>query len=174
MSEIETKNDEQEKKWKRFENLVYEIQKSFSGTTATVTHKEYIMGMDSKVEREIDISIKQQVAQFPILVVIDCKDYAEPVDVKSVEEFAGLAEDVRAGAPGLRCRAYLSSIRIGMSISNRGAPGLATFARPGKLTAKVVPGQLGKRACATSWPGFRRGAYAPVEVLRSRVQPRLL
>src|SRR5713101_8437928 len=96
MSEIETKNDEQEKKWKRFENLVYEIQKSFSGTTATVTHKEYIMGMDSKVEREIDISIKQQVAQFPILVVIDCKDYADPVDVKSVEEFVGLAEDVRA------------------------------------------------------------------------------
>ena len=109
MREVEPPKTAQEAKWKRFEMLVYEIQKSFSGTTATVTHKDYIVGLDSKVEREIDISIKQQVAQFPILVVIDCKDYAEPVDVKSVEEFAGLAEDVRAGAPGLRCRAYLSS-----------------------------------------------------------------
>src|SRR4030081_1271159 len=96
MSETENKSDVQEKKWKRFEKLVYDIQKDFAGTTATVTHKDYIMGVDSKVEREIDISIKQQVAQFPILVAIDCKDYADPVDVKAVEEFAGLANDVRA------------------------------------------------------------------------------
>ena len=96
MAEVEAQNGTQEAKWKRFEKLVYEIQRSFSGTTAIVTHKDYITGVDSKVRREIDISIKQQVAQFPILVVIDCKDYAEPVDVKSVEEFSGLAEDVRA------------------------------------------------------------------------------
>ena len=96
MAEVGPQQSAQEAKWKRFEKLVYEIQKSFSGTTASVIHKDYILGVDSKVEREIDISIKQQVAQFPILVVIDCKDYAAPVDVKSVEEFAGLADDVRA------------------------------------------------------------------------------
>ncbi len=96
MDEVEPVLSTQEAKWKRFEKLVYEIQKSFAGTTATVTHKDYILGVDSKVEREIDVSIKQQVAQFAILVVIDCKDYAVPVDVKSVEEFAGLVEDVRA------------------------------------------------------------------------------
>ena len=93
-------NDEEPKreakKWERFERLVYEIQKDFAGTGATVTHREYIMGADSKVEREIDISIRQQVAQYPILVVIDCKDYAEPIDVKTIEEFAGLVKDVRA------------------------------------------------------------------------------
>jgi len=50
------------KKWERFESLVYEIQRDFAGTDARVTHKEYIMGADSKVEREIDISIRQQVA----------------------------------------------------------------------------------------------------------------
>jgi len=96
VAEIAPPKSAQEAKWKRFEKLVYEIQKSFAGTTATVTHKDYIVGVDSQIEREIDISIKQQVAQFPILVVIDCKDYADPVDVKSVEEFAGLADDVRA------------------------------------------------------------------------------
>jgi hypothetical protein len=98
MDQVEPPKSSHEAKWKRFEKLVYEIQKSFSGTTAIVTHKDYIVGADSKVEREIDISIKQQVAQFPIIVVIDCKDYAEPVDVKSVEEFAGLAEDAEASS----------------------------------------------------------------------------
>jgi hypothetical protein len=96
MDEVEPIESVQEAKWKRFEKLVCEIQKSFTGTTATVTHEDYILGVDSKVEREIDISIKQRVAQFPILVVIDCKDYAVPVNVKSIEEFAGLVEDVRA------------------------------------------------------------------------------
>ena len=96
MSEAEPSDAVEESKWKRFEKLVYEIQKSFSGTTASVTHRDHIVGADSKVSREIDISIKQQIAQFPILVIVDCKDYAEPVNVKTVEEFAGLAQDVRA------------------------------------------------------------------------------
>lgn len=97
MAEVDPpKEGQQEVKWKRFEKLVYEIQKSFAGTTATVTHKDYIMGQTSEVEREIDISIKQKVSQFDILVIIDCKDYASPVDVTTVGEFASLYEDVRA------------------------------------------------------------------------------
>lgn len=84
------------KKWERFERLVYEIQKDFAGTGATVKHKDRIMGADSGVEREIDISIRQQIAQFSVLVVMECKDHADPVDVKGVEEFAGLFKDVRA------------------------------------------------------------------------------
>jgi hypothetical protein len=96
MDDVEASEPKQEAKWKRFEKLVYQIQKSFAGTKATVTLNDHILGVDSKVERQIDISIKEPVAQFPICVVIDCKDYAEPVDVKTIEEFAGLVEDVRA------------------------------------------------------------------------------
>jgi hypothetical protein len=89
-------NEEQETKWKRFEKLVYEIQKTFAGTAAVVTLNDHIMGVDSCTERQIDISIRQQVSQFPILVVIDCKDYAEPIDVVDVGAFVTLATDVRA------------------------------------------------------------------------------
>ena len=65
MAEVDPPKDgQQEAKWKRFEKLVYEIQNSFAGTTATVTHKDYVMGQASKVEREIDVSIKQKIAQF--------------------------------------------------------------------------------------------------------------
>jgi Restriction endonuclease len=84
-----------EPKWKRFERLVFEIQKGMTGS-ARVLLNDSIVGEDSKVARQIDISIRQQIGQYSILVVIDCKDHADPIDVKGVEEFAGLAHDVRA------------------------------------------------------------------------------
>src|SRR5437879_6033745 len=82
-------------KWKRFERLAYEIQKEFA-SSAKVTLNDSIMGSDSKTSRQIDISIREQIGQYSILVVIDCKDHKEPVDVKGVEEFSGLVRDVRA------------------------------------------------------------------------------
>ena len=36
-------------------------------------------------------------------IVIDCKDYSKPVDVKGVEEFQGLLQDVRAHKGALVC-----------------------------------------------------------------------
>jgi len=87
-------------KWKRFEKLAYEIQKEFAGN-ATVTLDDSIRGIDSKVPRQIDISVRQNIGQYPILVVIDCKDYKEPLDVKDVEEFSGLVRDVRANKGAL-------------------------------------------------------------------------
>jgi hypothetical protein len=85
----------QEPKWKRFEKLVCEIQKGMTAD-AKVILNDSIVGVDSKVPRQIDISIRKQIGPYSILVVIDCKDHAEPIDVKGVEEFAGLAHDVRA------------------------------------------------------------------------------
>src|ERR1700722_15474823 len=87
-------------KWKRFEKLAYEIQREFAGS-ATVTLNDSIQGIDSKVSRQIDISVRQNVGQYPILVVIDCKDYRVRVDVKAVEEFGGLVRDVRANRGAL-------------------------------------------------------------------------
>ena len=87
--------DKEDPKWMRFEKLVYTIQKELA-SNAQVTHNDSIMGVDSKVLRQTDISIREQIGQYPILVVIDCKDLGVPVDVKGVEEFAGLAHDVRA------------------------------------------------------------------------------
>ncbi len=89
-------NEQQDAKWKRFEKLVYEIQKSFAGTTAIVALNDHVMGVDSGTERQIDVSIRQQVSQLPILVVIDFKDYAEPIDVVDMGAFVTLTTDVRA------------------------------------------------------------------------------
>jgi hypothetical protein len=62
-------------RWKEFERLVYELQKSLAPDSAIVTPDDYIAGHDSRIARQIDISIKAQVANYQILAVIDCKDY---------------------------------------------------------------------------------------------------
>ncbi len=82
-------------KWKKFEKLAYEIQKNLAGD-ADVKLNDSIKGADSGVSRQIDISIRRQVGQFPLLVVIDCKDYQSRVDVKAVGEFVTTVRDVRA------------------------------------------------------------------------------
>lgn len=80
----------EEPKWKRFEKLVYDLQKEFAGD-AELTLNDTIKGVDSTVGRQIAIAIRRRVGQYPILIVIDCKDYEEPLDVKDVESFAGMA-----------------------------------------------------------------------------------
>ena len=86
----------QQPKWKQFEELVAKIQRDLAGSNATVVHDDKIMGKRTGIERQIDVSIRQRVGQYDILIVIDCKDYGKPLDVKDVEEFMGLAQDVGA------------------------------------------------------------------------------
>lgn len=87
-------------KWKRFEQLVAKVQKAFS-PDAQVTLDDKITGKQSGIERQIDISVKRNIGQFKILIVIDCKDHKDPLDVKDVEEFIGLVDDVGANKGSL-------------------------------------------------------------------------
>ena len=87
-------------KWKRFEQLVAKVQTAFS-PDAQVTLDDKIVGKKSGIERQIDISVRRNIGQFDILVVIDCKDHKDPLDVKAVEEFIGLVDDVEANKGAL-------------------------------------------------------------------------
>ncbi|WP_115712735.1 restriction endonuclease [Legionella sainthelensi] len=82
------------KKWKEFEKLAADIQKKLS-PNAVVTHNDKIKGRSGRV-RQIDISIKQKIGQFDVLIVIDCKDYKKRVDIKDVESVIGQVQDVMA------------------------------------------------------------------------------
>lgn len=82
-------------KWKKFEQLVYDIQKELAGD-AVVTLDDHIVGEDSKQKRQIDISIRRNIGQYNILVVVECKDYKKPVDAPKVESFVTKMRDVRA------------------------------------------------------------------------------
>ena len=84
-----------ELKWLRFEKLVAKVQKELA-PNAVITHDDHIKGHDSEKPRQIDITVKQNIGQYEILIAIDCKDYKVPVDVKDIEEFIGLIKDIRA------------------------------------------------------------------------------
>ncbi len=82
-------------KWKKFEKVVYEIQKTLA-QDADVKLDDSLYGHDSKQNRQIDISIKRSIGQYKLLIIIDCKDYDKPLDVKDIGEFATVLRDVKA------------------------------------------------------------------------------
>lgn len=94
--------EEEKPDWKELEHLVTMIQKQLS-PDATVQHNVKLDGVDSETKRQIDVLVEQNIGQYTMKIVIDCKDYSKPVDVKGVEEFHGLVQDVRAHKGALVC-----------------------------------------------------------------------
>lgn len=90
--------------WEQLEMLVAAIQRQLA-PGACVTHNAKIRGQHSETLRQIDVLIEQQVGSCSIRIVVDCKDYVSPVDVKGVEEFHGLMVDVMANKGALVCPA---------------------------------------------------------------------
>lgn len=84
------------------ELLVQRIQKQLA-PQAEVLHNVKLVGRKTGVARQIDVLMVEKVGQYEIKIVIDCKDYKHPIDVKGVEEFYGLLEDVGAQKGVLVC-----------------------------------------------------------------------
>jgi hypothetical protein len=83
-------------KWKRFEKLMHDLHTQFAPESAKVTQDDKIIGCESKVERQLDITIRHTVAHYNILIVIECKDESRPIDVGKMGQFASLLRDVKA------------------------------------------------------------------------------
>ncbi|MDP1701298.1 MAG: restriction endonuclease [Aestuariivirga sp.] len=84
------------------EILVARIQQQLA-PNAEVLHDVKLDGRSSKRTRQVDVLVTQSIGQYKIQIVIECKDYAKPVDVKGVEEFYGLLSDVGAQRGVLVC-----------------------------------------------------------------------
>lgn len=101
-------NDDQdfpasEADYKQLEMLVARIQQDLA-PNAKVSHNVRLPGK-SGAQRQIDVLVEDRVGQYDIRIVIDCKDYKTPVDIKGVEECAGLFEDVGAQRGVIVCPA---------------------------------------------------------------------
>jgi len=88
--------------YKDLEKLVAKIQRDLA-PNAEVIHNVHLTGRKSGRKRQIDILVRDRIGQYEIQIVIDCKDYKKPADVKSVEEFHGLLDDVGAQKGVLVC-----------------------------------------------------------------------
>jgi hypothetical protein len=98
--------------FQELEQLVATIQKQLA-PQADVLHNVYMDGRQSKRKRQIDVLVRERIGQYEISIIIDCKDYKKPVDVKGVEEFDGLLADVGAQKGVLVCPAgFTASAKI--------------------------------------------------------------
>jgi len=108
-------------KWKKFEKLVLKVQKDLA-PNATVTRNDYIEGKITGRKRQVDISVKQKIGHYDILIAIDCKDLSRPVNVKSVEAAIGLFQDIVAhkgvvvSASGFTSNALTRGKKAGLSL----------------------------------------------------------
>jgi len=66
-------------------------------------HDDKILGVESHIERQIDVSIRTTIAGHEILVIVQAKHLSRPADVNVVGEFKAVIEDVRASKGVLVC-----------------------------------------------------------------------
>ena len=81
--------------WKQYETEIFELfQRQYPDAEITLDAKK--SGLYSKVERQIDVLIEQYIAGNRFTLVIDGKYFNKKVDVKAVESFIGMLEDIGA------------------------------------------------------------------------------
>lgn len=80
--------------WKKYENDVFKAcEDNFK---ENVSKNEYKIGRYSKRKRQIDILVENTVANNTIRTIIDCKQYSKKIDVKCVESFIAMCDDLNA------------------------------------------------------------------------------
>lgn len=81
--------------WKQYEKEIADYFR-LEYPDATLTPDAKIRGKFSKIERQIDLLVEGEMADFRFRVVVDGKYRDKKIDVNDVEAFMGLARDVEA------------------------------------------------------------------------------
>ena len=87
---------------KEYEIFIYEkFIKLFSNFNVKLNDK--ILGLQSGIKREIDISIRGISGEIELLYLVQCKDHNKPADVKIIGEFSSVIKDIGASKGFLIC-----------------------------------------------------------------------
>lgn len=81
--------------WSEYENEVFEILGSYY-PNSTIEKDYKKVGIYSKRKRQIDIYIETEIAGNNIDIVVDCKHYNKKINVKTVESFIAMADDLQS------------------------------------------------------------------------------
>lgn len=77
--------------------MIERLQRAFH-PSAAVERNAKLQGRISNRLRQIDIAIQQTFGPQTLLIIVECKQWRRKIDVKAVEGFAGVMEDVGAHA----------------------------------------------------------------------------
>lgn len=81
--------------WKKYEREIHDqLQEMYP--SSEITHNTTLPGRYSKTDRQIDILIIDYAAGERFKIIIDGKYYSKKINVKEVEEFIGMMQDVGA------------------------------------------------------------------------------
>ncbi len=111
----------EDKNWRKYERQIHqELTKIF--TDCDFQFDDKIFGKYSRIDRQIDISIRGNIGGNKILGIIDCKYFSKNIDIKIVESFLGMLEDTKANfgliitnkgfSSSARNRANVSNLRL--------------------------------------------------------------
>lgn len=62
---------------------------------ATVRHDAKVRVVGDDRVRQVDVYVEGRISGFPFTIVIDSKYYGKPLDVKDVDEFLGMLDDIK-------------------------------------------------------------------------------
>jgi hypothetical protein len=85
-----------------FEELVSDVARELS-PNAEIIHDFKLPDRVTGDPRQIDVLIRAQAAFVPVVVAMECRDHARPLDVNAVEGFKSKIEDVRADKGIMLC-----------------------------------------------------------------------
>lgn len=85
----------EDKSWRKYEQAIYKALTSVF-VDCELEFDDRIFGQFSRVDRQIDISIRGEIGGNKILGIIDCKYFSQNIDVKIIESFIGMLEDTKA------------------------------------------------------------------------------
>lgn len=87
---------------KEYEIFIYDkLKKFFDGFDLKLNDK--IIGLESGIKREIDISIRGKTSDVDLLYIVQCKDHSKPADIKIIGEFSSVIKDIGASKGFLVC-----------------------------------------------------------------------
>ncbi|MCG7502181.1 restriction endonuclease [Tenacibaculum sp. Mcav3-52] len=81
--------------WKEYEKEIYKTLKE-NYPESEIEYNDSIFGLYSKIDRQIDFSLRGHIAGKKVLGIVDCKFYNKKLHVKDIESFLGMMEDVNA------------------------------------------------------------------------------
>lgn len=109
------------KSGKEYEIFVYEKFRIYF-QSYNVTFDDKIPGNESKLQRQIDISIKGKIDNIDFLYIVQCKDFKKPATIVTIGEFSSVIKDVGASKGYLICASgfaksiYIYAQRLGIEL----------------------------------------------------------
>ena len=97
--------------WRDYEKEIFSYFKD-SYPTCTIKFDQRIRGRYSKRSRQVDILIEGEVANYEVKIAIDCKFFTDNIDVKEVESFIGMLDDLNVNQGVLITRKGFSKAAI--------------------------------------------------------------